>query len=57
MKTTKSKQTYVNRWAGHIDELYALAFTNNREASKEIKEIIERLKVLLIAVADSKDLS
>ena len=48
------KINYVKEWVSYIKPMYALAFTNDPEISKEVDTILKRLIELVPLVADDK---
>ena len=54
--TTDDKSEYVSRWENHIRECVHIAWTNDAELSKEVRETIDRLVELMKKVADTKSL-
>jgi hypothetical protein len=55
MNTTGSKKEYIELWDSHIDTLNILAFTKNKDAEIELRNIIKRLHELVRIIADSKN--
>ena len=53
---TKSKRKFVTAWNNHIDSMNLLALTPSAELSKEVGETIDKLKSLVVRVADDKGL-
>jgi len=56
-QTTLNKKDYVERWHSHINwALSQLTWTPTEELSNEIKATINKLKELVIKVAEDKGL-
>jgi len=53
---TKSRKRFVEAWKNHIDCLWALTWTPSKNLSEEVKETIEKLELLIEAVATDKGL-
>ena len=53
---TQNKQDYIDAWTNHISGMYMLCFTKDNELSKEVSKTLDKLKELVIKVAETKDL-
>ncbi len=56
-KETNTKQEYIEAWNDHISSIGLLAFTPSRELSQEVSATIEKLKELVVKVAEDKKLN
>ncbi len=54
---TKTKQEYIDAWNSHIDICGTLTWTPSEELSQEVKTTIDKLKELVVRVAEDKELS
>ena len=52
----QTKQEYVDAWNSHINVCKTLCWTPTRELSKEVETTIEKLKELVVKVAEDKEL-
>ena len=53
---TQNKQKYIEARNGHIDDCKTLCWTPSKELSKEVKETLDKLKELVVKVAENKGL-
>jgi hypothetical protein len=57
MKTqTRSKKKYIEAWHSHIDSMWALCWTPNKELSDEVENTLNKLKSLVEKIAEDKGL-
>ena len=56
MNGIKSKKKYIEAWESHIDTLGILRWTPSTELSKEVKQKMDDLKVLVRKIAKDKKL-
>jgi len=53
---TRSKKKYIEAWNSHISSMYLLCWVHDKELSKEVNETLDKLKELVVKVADDKGL-
>jgi len=53
---TNSKKEYLKRWNSYLDGCYILSLTPSLELGKEVHETIDKLKSLVLKVAEDKGL-
>ena len=52
--TTTSKKEYKDKWHDYIETLNMLTLVNDEALSKEVREAVERLQLLVEKVAEVK---